>query len=278
MKKGTNLSIDAILGLVMGLALIIGVGLFAFKIPGLFGRLLGIISSGLFSITNTFWSLFGQFLMPVVEEGRRTMGAAITTALVIGVAAAISSFATGGTIAIVRQVISEAGIGVIFSRGFWGMTLQGGWAGIKSALSGMIRGAFITTVAYLLSDLVVVPLVSQYLGPVAGTGVGGGIKGGVTGWFMGGSIASLLGVSAHAGPLGLAVGLTSGLVSSLVKNYSGLNGVAGAAATIGSGAASGAAMGALIGTFVFPGIGTAVGAGIGAIVGGIVGAFNWFFG
>jgi hypothetical protein len=270
MKKGTSLSTDAIFGIIIGLAFFVGMGLFAFMIPGFLGKAIGLISGGLFAIANTFWGLIGQFLKPIINAVRDALGASLITTITMSCIGAVTSFMAAYAARSIAQTAAEALPLTATHITRWGLTA--GWNALKSGLVSGFKGALnagmYTLVAYLLSDLVVVPFVSQYLGPVAGTGVGGGIKGGVTGWFLGGSIAHLLGASV-GNSLGLGAGLTSGIVSSLVKNYSGLTGAAGALATIGSGVASGAAIG-----FLFGG---PVGAAVGGIVGGIVGAFNWFF-
>lgn len=275
MDRKAALPIDATFGILVAVAFLIVFGLIAFKIPGFLGMLLGFMSAGLFTIADTIWGMVGQLLLPIINAVKNSYRVFLAVAITGSTIGFVSSFLAGGTARNVIGILASA------SKVGWRFAIKDAWSvgkvGLISGLKGAIKGGVICAGAYLLSDLAIVPYVTQNYGPVAGNAVGGGIEGSATGWFVGGAIASAATSGAVGGPVGLAIGLPSGIVASLVKEHSGLTGAAGAAATIGSAAATGAAMGALIGTFVCPALGTAVGAGVGALVGGIIGAFQWFF-
>jgi hypothetical protein len=283
------LHLEALWGIVFCVIIFVTMALFAMKIPGGLGMLLGFFTSMIFTITDTIWSIIGPIILPFFNIFKNAVN--------YGTAMGITMFAAPLIIRGITWVASQvaARFGSSTSMQAYVNWLEGtmgagvaaaGGRGIISSLKSLgsslgksLQGAAVAAVVILASDYLVTYYITPTYGPVAGNAFGGTIEGGTTGWFIGGAIGSVATHGALGGPFGLIVGLPSGLVSNLVKEHSGLQGTAGALATIGSGALTGAAMGAALGLFGGPlcPVTVPIAAGIGAAIGAIVGAFNWFF-
>jgi hypothetical protein len=215
------LSTDAIFGILLGLVFFVAIGFFAFKIPGFLGMLLGFISSGLFAIGTTLWSLIGQFLAPVMNEVRKALAFSIAMPITFG-AITVGQFIVSKIIAwnAVRTA-SAAGIQYI-GPATAQLTLKGIIAGIKAFAKGAIAGAVVELlVSAGLHYLGVPQAIDNWAGgPVKfqtplgegtwswGGATSGAISGAAGGAVMG-SIVPVIGTAIGAG-IGALVGFITG--------------------------------------------------------------------
>lgn len=268
-KGSTESTISIIFLLLFGFFFLVTMSAYTMKIPGVAGKLLGFVNAGLVAVTDTIWSMIGEFVGPVLNNiadafrfsfytSAAFAGVIATKYVVLGalklMPASFRQIATiGGTRGLLRSIFSRdfgrvlligikrlpSRIGSYVSKHGWTGALKYGVKGLATGIRGFLKGA---AVGFIIELAVTFGLdaLSMHL----------------TGLPFAQTIDNAVGGPAHFGtPFGEATFSLGSATQGAI-----------------SGAAGGAAMGAILAPFTL-GVSIAVGAGIGALVGFITGGF-----
>jgi hypothetical protein len=163
MKKA-DVSITAIVFIVCGIIAVIFAGALIFKVPGLFGQLLGYIQTGLIatgaSIVDFLMSIFGKYFSALASALGVTLNVVVPVLILQGIWPTLSSaLSTGWKILTnIESIVAEKYGWVKIVGGaktLWKLRFSELWKAFKSGVSGLSREAILAGIKNLIKTTAV---------------------------------------------------------------------------------------------------------------------------